>query len=173
MPAPASRAVDARIPISSLALLFAPAGARATWSEPAILAITIAAEARGESHDGKRAVAAVIRNRVLSPRWWGRDVRSVCLAPWQFSCWNTNDRGAAKRLASFADPQAAFGVKPWESCVRAAAELLAGAIPADLLPTATHYHAIKPGDPNWPSWATKETFLGTIGRHRFYAADKL
>lgn len=42
-----------------------------------------AARARG----GELAVASVIANRAAKPGWWGRDIRSVCLAPAQFSCW--------------------------------------------------------------------------------------
>lgn len=36
---------------------------------------------------GVAAVGSVIRNRADHPRWWGKDIKSVCLAPSQFSCW--------------------------------------------------------------------------------------
>ena len=58
-----------------------------------VIAITILAEARGEGNAGMYAVACVIeqraRNRKLAPS-------KVCLQPWQFSCWNKNDKNRAK-----------------------------------------------------------------------------
>lgn len=63
-----------------------------------IMALTVWAEARGESHLGQRAVAWVIRNRFESPGWWSKakgipanSIAAVCRCPWQFSCWNAND----------------------------------------------------------------------------------
>ncbi|TAN54915.1 MAG: cell wall hydrolase, partial [Rhodospirillales bacterium] len=70
-----------------------------------VLARTIWGEARGESKAGREAVAAVVMNRVgVAGRhggrfWWGNDVVSVCLKPWQFSCWNANDPNRAKLQA--------------------------------------------------------------------------
>ncbi len=65
-----------------------------------IMALTVWAEARGESLKGQRAVAWVIRNRLESPGWWSRQkgdgipddtIEAVCRDPWQFSCWLTSD----------------------------------------------------------------------------------
>lgn len=61
-----------------------------------ILARTIYGEARGESISGQEAIASVILNRVAFAKrrgryWWGNTIAGVCLAPWQFSCWNEND----------------------------------------------------------------------------------
>jgi hypothetical protein len=42
---------------------------------------------RARSEEGKLAVAGVIANRAANPGWWGPDIRWVCLAPAQFSCW--------------------------------------------------------------------------------------
>ncbi|MGH3756111.1 MAG: cell wall hydrolase, partial [Pseudonocardiaceae bacterium] len=56
-----------------------------------VMGRTLYGEARGEPFDGLVAVAWVIRNRAESPRWWGRDVKGVCLHPLQFSCWNETD----------------------------------------------------------------------------------
>ena len=52
------------------------------------LARTIWAEARSGGAAAMTHVANVICNRAAFPRWWGRDIASVCLAPEQFSCWN-------------------------------------------------------------------------------------
>jgi spore germination cell wall hydrolase CwlJ-like protein len=56
-----------------------------------VLARTLWAEARSQGGEGMHAVANVILNRAAQPDWWGKDIRSVCLAPYQFSCWNEND----------------------------------------------------------------------------------
>jgi N-acetylmuramoyl-L-alanine amidase len=56
-----------------------------------VLAMTIYGEARNQGYLGMQAVASVVLNRVKHPRWWGRDIRSVCLDPEQFSCWNAGD----------------------------------------------------------------------------------
>lgn len=73
-----------------------------------VLALTLYAEARGESHQGIWWVAWTIRNRVTRRRWWGlvnvfseyNDIKhlirphsfaAVCLYRWQYSCWNTHD----------------------------------------------------------------------------------
>ena len=47
---------------------------------------TILLESRGESLDGQIAVGEVIRNRALKRH---QDVSAVCMAPSQFSCWNS------------------------------------------------------------------------------------
>lgn len=68
---------------------------------------TVWAEARGEGPDGQAAVAWVLKNRALNPRWWSRNgdevpddtIAAVCVDPWQFSCWNSNDPNRAKLLA--------------------------------------------------------------------------
>ena len=55
-----------------------------------ILALTVYGEARNQPIEGQVAVANVILNR-LESRQWGSDIKSVCLARKQFSCWNEND----------------------------------------------------------------------------------
>lgn len=56
------------------------------------LARTIIGEARSEGYLDMLAVAAVVRERAKRPGWWGRDVRGVCLYPWQFTCWSDHNR---------------------------------------------------------------------------------
>lgn len=53
--------------------------------EQKIVAITLLAEARGEGNDGMGAVCAVIQQRAIERK---QTARQVCLAKWQFSCWN-------------------------------------------------------------------------------------
>lgn len=52
------------------------------------LACTLFGEARGEPIEGIIAVANVIKNRAYSSQKLYKD---ICLAPNQFSCWNSND----------------------------------------------------------------------------------
>ena len=61
-----------------------------------IMAKTIWGEARGEGRNGQVAVAWVIRNRAEHGGWYGNTIRSVCLHPFQFSCWNNNDSNKAQ-----------------------------------------------------------------------------
>lgn len=58
-----------------------------------IAAKTIFGEARGESYEGKVAVAHVLLNRYRNPMGpdRGKPLAQVCLRPFQFSCWNSND----------------------------------------------------------------------------------
>lgn len=63
----------------------------AGFDDRSVLARTLWAEARSQGVLGMIAVANVIANRAASPGWWGRNVRTVCLDPYQFSCWNAND----------------------------------------------------------------------------------
>ena len=57
------------------------------FSDIEIVAKTLYGEARGEGYEGQQAVCNVIFNRASNPGWWGKDPRSVCLKPYQFSCW--------------------------------------------------------------------------------------
>lgn len=135
-----------------------------------ILAATIYGEARGETQQGKEMVGWSIRNRAEidlgndgKPDWWGEGIAGVCLAPWQFSCWNANDPNRAKMLAlglpqSLADPV-------YRDCLLAALTVAqAPRIPADLV-GITHYYAA--GIPA-PAWAAKAEFYGCVGGHLFY-----
>ncbi|CAF1374519.1 unnamed protein product [Adineta ricciae] len=49
-----------------------------------------ASEARGESDEGKAAVAHVIMNRFYAGGY-GNSIAGVCLKDKQFSCWNSDD----------------------------------------------------------------------------------
>ena len=67
-----------------------------------VLALTAYAEGRGDSHEGRSsveeriAIMCVVRNRRLHfERYRAADAsyKAVCLAPLQFSCWNTPAAG--------------------------------------------------------------------------------
>lgn len=67
---------------------------KAALTDGQALALTMLAEAGGDWREGgssveeRLAVGVVVRNRVLTPRRWGKTFRDVCLARLQFSCWN-------------------------------------------------------------------------------------
>ena len=95
-----------------------------------LLALCCWREARGEGNLGKRGVAHVIANRAADPKWWGHDMRSVILKPFQFSSFNANDPNSTKwPLDDEAD---------WLDCLEAAQKVLAGGDP-DPSEGATYY----------------------------------
>ena len=53
-------------------------------------------EARGASLEAIRGVLHVIRNRALTPSWWGSGYVGVVLRPYQFSSFNAGDPNATK-----------------------------------------------------------------------------
>ncbi len=135
-------------------------------SDPlAVMALTMAAEARSDGAPGMGAVGCVIRNRVRYPGWWGTSWRSVCLAPWQFSCWNpyTVQQPADRNWewmqdASLADRDVALA---WN---------LGRSIQADLYPDtvgpADSYYDVSLRHP--PAWAASAAFCAQIGSQLFY-----
>lgn len=127
-----------------------------------VLARTVYGEARGEPVRGKEAVAAVVLNRVARAAarggyWWGHSVVSVCLKPWQFSCWNPGDPNRDKLLAVTA------GDRGYAVCLRVARRAVAGAL-RDPTGGATHYHVLDLE----PPWAWRHVPCAQIGNHLFY-----
>lgn len=104
-----------------------------------ILARTLYGEAESNNEADARAIASVIVNRTKFPNW-PNDVSSVCLQPWQFSCWNAGDPNR-ERI------QAASGA--WfEKCKKIAGLALAGDL-TDITHRATHYYETKSRKPKW------------------------
>lgn len=126
-------------------------GGRALRDGVDIAIATMVLEAAGEGFDGMVAVAEVIRNRAAEAR---ENYGEVCLAPYQFSCWNDAAR-AREFLAKHRDV--------FETAFRA---WLASA-GSNLTRGATFYHA----DYVSPSWATGFTRSARVGRHLFYRPD--
>jgi hypothetical protein len=132
--------------------------------EADVLARTMWGEARGESdaRAGMAAIAHVVLNRRDRRSWWGREVESICLHPWQFSCWNANDPNRPK-LVAVQRPDALFSL-----ALDVAADVLsmtdAARRLADPTQGATHYHV----QGLHPAWARNGRPCAVIGRHVFY-----
>ena len=126
--------------------------------EQEILARTIWAEARGESAEGQKAIANVVNNRIASGKtWWGNDVRSVCLTPYQFSCWNKSDPNRPKLLAVTADDPSYSG------CLVIAGNSIRGNLP-DNTADADSYEVTGLNT----YWARTLQPVAVIGHHSFY-----
>lgn len=136
-----------------------------------VVALTVYGEARGTGVEGMRAVADVIRNRVLAKRYgtW----REVCLRKWQFSCW-TPVGGPSNYLTVVAAAKAiVFKTPPpagLAQCFAIAVETVEGVRPDSVL-GATHYVTDwLYNDPlKCPKWARRLQPVCQIGSHCFFA----
>jgi hypothetical protein len=134
------------------------------------LALTVYGEARGETFQGRLAVACVLRNRLRSGRW-GTNYTEVCTARKQFSCWNLTDPNRA--LLMHLSVKAAAG-RPIPAVLREC-YVLADVFMADdmirMVGNATHYYAPAAMVPKHrvPTWAVGEP-LARIGGHLFFLA---
>lgn len=125
-----------------------------------IIARTLWGEARGEGEYGMQAVANVIKNRLSSGvRWWGHSLRTVCLARYQFSCWNAKDPNRPKLMAvTEDDPQ-------FRIAIRLADQTLAGSLP-DIVNGADSY--VDSRMPDKPNWCRCRDPACIQGHHWFY-----
>lgn len=119
-------------------------------------------EARGDGIGGMTAVINVVMNRAARPRWWGRDVASVCLKPYQFSCLNADDPNRPKLLAVGAEDRA------FADALMLADRALAGRLP-DITNGADHYHVTRMSGP--PVWAKGRTRVAEVGGHSFFRLE--
>lgn len=133
------------------------------FDTPMILSLTVWGEARGEGSEGQQAVFNVIMNRVKSgTTWWGSDPRSVCLHPYQFSCWNNNDPNLPQMIkvgeSGVLDPN-------FDQIQTLAQMALEDNLP-DITYGATSYYDKRMTSP--PSWAEGKTPCKDIGHHLFF-----
>lgn len=126
--------------------------------ETDLIVRTVYGEARGESPEGQRAVAAVIRNRAQQS---GMGTQGVIFAPNQFEPWNNpQTRAGLERL----DPNS----REYQAILANVRPVLAGQA-ADPTGGATHFYsptAQASLGRQAPGWAQGEGL--DIGRHRFY-----
>lgn len=123
---------------------------------------TLWGEARGEPIEGQTAVAWVLRNRSERGAFAGKiattpgAIAYVCQAPWQFSCWNSDDPNCAKMMV----------LKPAELAKQI--DIVARALEGlDVDPThgADHYYANSIAA---PSWTRNMKQVARIGAHVFF-----
>jgi N-acetylmuramoyl-L-alanine amidase len=117
-------------------------------------------EARGETREVKLGVVFSILNRVASPKWWGTDISSVVIKPWQYSSMtNPHDLQLTKfPLLSHAS---------WLESLQVAIEAYDGCA-ANSCPGADSYHDVSISA---PGWARPEAFVCQLGRIRFFNTD--
>lgn len=129
-----------------------------------VLARTIWAEARGEGQCGMEAVACVIMNRVNSGiSWWGKTIITVCLKPWQFSCWNNDDPNKKKALeVTITNPLFKIAMEIAEKAV--------DGILDDITNGADHYYSKSMKEP--PKWAVDKKPVADVGNHLFFRLEK-
>lgn len=120
---------------------------------------TVYGEARGESAEGRVAVACVIRNRWLKGFRRAHTVTEVCLAPKQFSCWNESDPN--RKILDNED----YGcLEPvFFGCLESMRYVL---LHPSFDPTkgSLHYHAKQVK----PNWSEGKTPVYVVGNHMFY-----
>lgn len=129
-----------------------------------LMALTIYAEARGESQQGKIAVGSVILERVEHRNWDGKTIKEVCLWPAQFSCYLPNDpnRPMLKDIAGHWDDEIAKNTVLQE-CFTISQDLIIGKL--ERYPKALDYF-----NPHvcHPEWAKQKKLVASVGNHVFY-----
>jgi spore germination cell wall hydrolase CwlJ-like protein len=124
------------------------------------LARTIYGEARGAGEPAMQAVASVVMNRVRNGRFpGGTSVAGVCRAPFQFSCWNSNDPNLKVILAVLPSNPV------FAECLQIAQEAVSGGL-SDSTGGALYYHDDRIGTPS--AWGQVEQ-TASIGGLEFYA----
>jgi spore germination cell wall hydrolase CwlJ-like protein len=128
------------------------------------LAKTIYGEARGEFYRFGPASLIAVANVAVNRKEKGfsESVHDVCLAPYQFSCWNRNDPNRPLIVAM------KYGACPiFDKCWETAENVLSGKWP-DLTDGCDHYHerSLK------PYWATYRKPKRIFGRHFFYVLSR-
>ena len=155
-----------------------PARAIEEQDEDVLLAMLVWGEARGESAQGRLAVAHVPLTRLARRRESGKKglltLREQILSPFQFSCFNANDPNRGRLVR----PVESDGLASWVACWTSAMAALMGRN-ENPVPGATHYVVSR----LWsrptavgrrPRWyeepcirSGKTKFIGVIGKHTF------
>lgn len=115
-----------------------------------LMARVVAAEARGESDAGQRAIAWTILNRLDEPETFGSTVTKVLLRPYQYA------KPAAIRDNS-------------ESYMRAMLATLKAVLGEGGDPSRGSLYFFRTDMTPWPAWAKHMQVRAAIGRHTFMA----
>lgn len=118
------------------------------------LARTLYGEAKPHDIQDATAIACVVMNRVALPNW-PDDVESVCIQPYQFSCWNTSDPNRARIFKA----NGAW----FDKCVQIAMKAVDHQL-VDPTNASTHYHtpAVKPAWSRGKKPVAALSFLGIL-----------
>jgi hypothetical protein len=118
------------------------------------LARTLYGEAKANDMADATAIACVVMNRVALPNW-PDDVEAVCIQPYQFSCWNTNDPNRARIFKASGS---------WfNQCVQLAMQAIEHKL-SDPTQCSTHYHTPKVK----PAWSRSKKPVYQTGGHVFF-----
>lgn len=134
-----------------------------------VLFLTIVGEARGEPVEGQIAVGNVIMNRAKASK---KDVKSICMAPKQFSCWNMDDPNRAM-LENLVKEilKGRYDFEPYKQIQWIAGGLLEKKLKdntkgvLNYMTTALFHSG---GRPSWAKIPKSDT--AEIGRHTFFTA---
>jgi N-acetylmuramoyl-L-alanine amidase len=143
------------------------------------LVATLLGECANEPVEGQIGVACVIRNRAHNPRWWGRDIRDVCLKvnreartgrqTWMFSCWG-EDNANTERVYALAEEYVS-GRQPPGDLIRQLewiAEGVIGGALQDNTRSADHYLTVTLySSTGAPAWSRTGAAVRRLGRHQF------
>lgn len=129
------------------------------FSDMGIVARTAFGENRGGGIEGMQSVTNVAMNRAKKGGWWGDTLRTVCLKPKQFSCWNPDDPNY-EVITELNDSNPAYA-----EALDIAQKALAGAL-IDLTHGATYYFA--ESMPAWPHWAVGHVPCARIQGQLFF-----
>lgn len=130
-----------------------------------LLALLVWGEARGESDEGKRAVAHLVMNRLKLKRY-GKTLKEVILKPAQFSCFNLGDpnRPKLEKLARNREDKEVLDYKLLNKCEVIASAVLSGNDHDNTFGSTNYFNPEKAA----PKWAKKMIKKTTIGKHDFY-----
>lgn len=142
-------------------------------SDGDVVGLTLFGEARGQTVEGRIAVANVIGNRVAAQvSAFGLTHRAVCLKPWQFSCWRPEGGQANYELLmdAAANLSQHRAVGPLlKECLWIADGLLREQF-RDYTRGATHYLTSALYESHPPAWAKTVPILASLGAHVFLRA---
>ena len=124
--------------------------------ERTVFAKTVYAEARGESTEGQRWVAWVIKNRARMNRsyWGGGSIKDVCLHSGQFECWD------GRKDIEIHEHQVYNNIRQLTD------QIYDTSYDHDPTGGADHYN--NPKKEGYPDWTKNCTILKKIGDHVFY-----
>jgi N-acetylmuramoyl-L-alanine amidase len=125
-----------------------------------VLAATAWMEDRQGEKEGMQAVMDVVMNRVRNPRWWGNTIYSVCMKPYQFSCWNKGSTQVPLMMAAMQGMD-----KEWVIAMSLAELAVANVLP-DVTNNADSYYSAY--DQNPPVWADTAFYCGQWGANKYF-----